>query len=139
MLSLVSQTRVFVALAPVDLRLGFNGLSAYVQGVLQQEVLSGAHQAIDALPKIDRLDRQQNPHLGRDRNHKDRRQKAWANSRKTTASAEAMATVIWPPSVSCRQIRHSPDGADGGRWSSTKAGLRASGITVTAKRRLSAV
>jgi len=42
MLSLVSQTRVFVALAPVDLRLGFNGLSAYVQGVLQQEVLSGA-------------------------------------------------------------------------------------------------
>jgi transposase len=42
MLSLVSLTRVFVALAPVDLRLGFNGLSAYVQRVLEQEVLSGA-------------------------------------------------------------------------------------------------
>jgi transposase len=42
MLSLVSQTRVFVALAPVDLRLGFNGLSAYVQGVLKQEILAGA-------------------------------------------------------------------------------------------------
>lgn len=42
MLGLVSQTRVFVALAPVDLRLGFNGLSAYVQRVLEQEILAGA-------------------------------------------------------------------------------------------------
>jgi transposase len=42
MLGLMCLTRVFVALAPVDLRLGFNGLSAYVQSVLEQEILSGA-------------------------------------------------------------------------------------------------
>lgn len=41
MLGLVSMTRVFVALEPVDFRLGFNGLHAYVQHVLDQEVLSG--------------------------------------------------------------------------------------------------
>jgi transposase len=31
-----------VALAPVDLRRSFNGLSAWVQSVLQQEISSGA-------------------------------------------------------------------------------------------------
>jgi len=41
MLNLMPTTRVFVALAPVDFRLGFNGLSACVQGVLGQEVMSG--------------------------------------------------------------------------------------------------
>ena len=38
---LISVTRALVALNPVDFRLGFNGLSAYVQGVLEQEVVSG--------------------------------------------------------------------------------------------------
>jgi transposase len=42
MLSLVSMTRIFVALEPVDFRLGFNGLSAYVEAVLEAEVISGA-------------------------------------------------------------------------------------------------
>ena len=41
MLSLSPATRIFVALAPIDLRLGFNGLYAIVQTVLNQEVLSG--------------------------------------------------------------------------------------------------
>ncbi len=43
MLSLAVGTRVFVALAAVDMRKGFNGLSTYVQRVLEQEVVgSGA-------------------------------------------------------------------------------------------------
>jgi transposase len=43
MLNVVVSTRVFVALAPVDMRKGFNGLSTYVQSVLAQEVVgSGA-------------------------------------------------------------------------------------------------
>jgi len=41
MLSLSSATRVFVALAPVDLRRSFNGLSAYVQTVMHEEVIGG--------------------------------------------------------------------------------------------------
>ena len=41
MLSLTSATRVFVALDPVDMRQGFNGLSARVQSVLQQEPTNG--------------------------------------------------------------------------------------------------
>ena len=41
MLSLSTATRIFVALAPVDMRQGFNGLYARVQTVLQQEPTSG--------------------------------------------------------------------------------------------------
>ncbi len=41
MLSLSPATRVFVALEPVDMRKSFNGLSAHVQSVLQQDVMSG--------------------------------------------------------------------------------------------------
>jgi len=41
MLSLSPATRIFVALEPVDMRLGFNGLYARVQSVLQQEVTAG--------------------------------------------------------------------------------------------------
>jgi transposase len=41
MLSLSPATRIFVALAPVDMRQGFNGLSAWVQTVLGQEPTSG--------------------------------------------------------------------------------------------------
>ena len=41
MLSISPATRVFVALTPVDMRLGFNGLYALTQTVLNQEVLSG--------------------------------------------------------------------------------------------------
>jgi len=41
MLNLSPATRVFVALAPVDMRMGFNGLYARVQSVLQQEPTSG--------------------------------------------------------------------------------------------------
>lgn len=41
MLSLSPATRIFVALEPVDMRKSFNGLSAHVQSVLQQDVLSG--------------------------------------------------------------------------------------------------
>ena len=41
MLSLSPATRVFVALAPVDMRKSFNGLSAHVQAVLRQDPLSG--------------------------------------------------------------------------------------------------
>jgi transposase len=41
MLSLSAATRVFVALAPVDLRHGFNGLYAAVRERLQQDPLSG--------------------------------------------------------------------------------------------------
>ncbi|GMV27841.1 MAG: hypothetical protein AMXMBFR58_38720 [Phycisphaerae bacterium] len=41
MLPLTTGTRIFVALAPVDLRRGFDGLCAHVQGVLEREVLDG--------------------------------------------------------------------------------------------------
>lgn len=41
MLNLSPATRIFVALEPVDLRQSFNGLHARVQGVLQQDPLSG--------------------------------------------------------------------------------------------------
>jgi transposase len=40
-LSISPATRVFVALNPVDMRLGFNGLHALTQTVLNQQVLSG--------------------------------------------------------------------------------------------------
>lgn len=41
MLSISPATRIFVALAPIDMRLGFNGLYALVQTVLTEDVLSG--------------------------------------------------------------------------------------------------
>ena len=41
MLTLTSATRIFVAVAPVDLRRSFDGLSAHVQTVLNQQVLAG--------------------------------------------------------------------------------------------------
>lgn len=41
MLALTSSTRIFVALAPVDLRRSFDGLSAYVLSVLEQQVVEG--------------------------------------------------------------------------------------------------
>jgi transposase len=41
MLSLSPATRIFVALAPVDMRQGFNGLYARVQTVLAEEPTSG--------------------------------------------------------------------------------------------------
>jgi transposase len=41
MLALTATTRIFVAVAPVDLRRGFDGLSAYVQTVLDRQVLEG--------------------------------------------------------------------------------------------------
>ncbi len=41
MLALTLATRIFVAVAPVDLRRSFDGLSAHVQTVLAQEVLAG--------------------------------------------------------------------------------------------------
>ena len=41
MLSLSPATRVFVALAPVDMRKSFNGLYTYAQEVLQQSPSSG--------------------------------------------------------------------------------------------------
>jgi transposase len=41
MLSLSPATRIFVAIEPVDMRQSFNGLSAAVQAVLTQDVLSG--------------------------------------------------------------------------------------------------
>ncbi len=41
MLSLSPATRIFVALDPVDMRKGFNGLYAYVQAVLGQDPLTG--------------------------------------------------------------------------------------------------
>jgi transposase len=40
-LSLSPATRIFVALAPVDMRKSFNGLYAHVQSVLSQDPLSG--------------------------------------------------------------------------------------------------
>lgn len=41
MLNFSSATRVFVALQPLDLRRGFNGLSAWVEQQLRQDPLSG--------------------------------------------------------------------------------------------------
>ena len=41
MLSLSPATRIFLALAPIDGRKGFNGLSALIQGTLGQEPTSG--------------------------------------------------------------------------------------------------
>jgi transposase len=41
MLSLSPAARVFVALQPVDMRQGFNGLATRVQAVLGQEPTSG--------------------------------------------------------------------------------------------------
>ena len=41
MLALTSAVRIFVAVAPVDLRRGFEGLSAHVETVLQERVLEG--------------------------------------------------------------------------------------------------
>lgn len=41
MLALTTSTRIFVAVSPVDLRRGFDGLAAYVQTVLDQRVLEG--------------------------------------------------------------------------------------------------
>ena len=41
MLALTATTRIFVAVAPVDLRRGFDGLSAYVQTVLDRQVVEG--------------------------------------------------------------------------------------------------
>ena len=42
MLSAWSNARIFVALAPMDMRRSFNGLSAWVQNQLQADLLSGA-------------------------------------------------------------------------------------------------
>jgi transposase len=39
--ALTPATRIFVAVAPVDLRRSFDGLTAHVQGVLEQSVLEG--------------------------------------------------------------------------------------------------
>jgi transposase len=41
MLSVSPATRIFVAVNPVDMRQGFNGLFSYAQVVLQQDVLTG--------------------------------------------------------------------------------------------------
>lgn len=41
MLALTPATRIFVAMAPVDLRRGFDGLSAHVQTVLERQVVEG--------------------------------------------------------------------------------------------------
>jgi len=41
MLALTPATRIFVAVAPVDLRRGFDGLCAHVQTVLAQQVAEG--------------------------------------------------------------------------------------------------
>jgi len=41
MLSLSPATRIFLAVAPIDGRLSFNGLTALVQGTLEQEPTSG--------------------------------------------------------------------------------------------------
>ena len=41
MLSLTPATRIFVAVAPVDLRRSFDGLSAHVQSVLERQVVEG--------------------------------------------------------------------------------------------------
>ena len=41
MLALTAGTRIFLAVAPVDLRRSFDGLTAHVQTVLEQQVLEG--------------------------------------------------------------------------------------------------
>jgi transposase len=41
MIALTAGVRIFVAVSPVDLRRGFEGLSAHVEGVLQQRVAEG--------------------------------------------------------------------------------------------------
>src|SRR5260370_16417979 len=41
MLSLSPATRIFVAVAPVDMRKSFNGLYAHVQAVLNEDPLTG--------------------------------------------------------------------------------------------------
>ena len=41
MLALTPGLRIFVAVAPVDLRRGFDGLSAHVETVLRERVLEG--------------------------------------------------------------------------------------------------
>jgi transposase len=41
LVALTPTTRIFVAVAPVDLRRSFEGLSAHVQTVLEQQVLEG--------------------------------------------------------------------------------------------------
>jgi len=41
MLSISPATRIYVALAPLDMRKSFNGLCAYVEAVLGEEPLSG--------------------------------------------------------------------------------------------------
>lgn len=41
MLALTPGTRIFVAMAPVDLRRGFDGLCAHVETVLEQQVMAG--------------------------------------------------------------------------------------------------
>jgi transposase len=41
MLALTTTTRIFVAVSPVDLRRGFDGLAAHVQTVLDRPVLEG--------------------------------------------------------------------------------------------------
>ena len=41
MLALIPATRIFVAVTPVDLRLGFEGLSGHVQTVLDRQVVEG--------------------------------------------------------------------------------------------------
>ncbi len=41
LVALTPATRIFVAVAPVDLRRSFDGLSAHVEVVLQQHVLAG--------------------------------------------------------------------------------------------------
>lgn len=41
MLTLSPTTRIFVAVAPIDMRKSFNGLSAAVQTILDHDVLSG--------------------------------------------------------------------------------------------------
>jgi len=41
MLALTPALRIFVAVSPVDLRRGFEGLSAHVEAVLQQRVVEG--------------------------------------------------------------------------------------------------
>jgi transposase len=40
-LSVSPATRIFVALSPIDMRRGFNGLFSHVQTVLQQDPLTG--------------------------------------------------------------------------------------------------
>ena len=41
LVALTPVTRIFVAVAPVDLRRSFDGLSAHVQAVLNQQVMEG--------------------------------------------------------------------------------------------------